>query len=120
MYHTRRRWCVHDREEVEEFAREITGKRTWCLCNGIRWQGLLILNDSTSEDALQEYAVINEKTGVQVESLTVSWLTPFNLGVTLTELANGRYSFSMGNKEDPLARIETPEQHRQRRCELCA
>jgi len=124
MYHTKRRWCVFDRDDLAEFVQEIAGGRTWVLCNGIRWRGLLILNDATSEDALQEYAVINEKSGIQVESLTVSWMKPEELAKTLTEIADGKWGLVMvenwTDQKDPRERIETPEEHGARRCSLCA
>ena len=70
----------------------------WVLCNGIRWEGLLILNDATSEDAIQEYAVIDEKSGAQVESLTVSWMKASGLAETLTEIADGKWELVMVTK----------------------
>ncbi len=123
MLHTRRRWCVFDRSDLEELSRELTS-RTWVLCTGIRWRGLLILNDATSEDSLAEYAVINEKSGAQSESLTVSWMKALELSETLTKIADGKWNLVMVRKwtdqKDPRERIETPEQHPQRRCSLCA
>jgi hypothetical protein len=56
---------------------------SWTMCTGFRWRSLLFLNDATSGDGAQEYAVIRE--GVdgseQVESLTMSW------GITLEDFA---------------------------------
>lgn len=51
-------------------------RHTFTLCTGFLCQGLLWLNDSTSEDAVQEYAVVNVYDAVQIESITVSWCTP--------------------------------------------
>ena len=124
MFHTKRRWCVFDRSDLDEFSQELTSRRTWVLCNGIRWLGLLILNDATSEDSLAEYAVINEKSGAQVESLTVSWMKAPELRETLTKIAADKWEFVMvktwTDQKDPRERIETLEQHGQRRCSLCA
>lgn len=52
---------------------------SWTLCTGFRWKSLLLLNDSTSEDAIQEYGLIKlapgrEDQGIQIDSLTVSWM----------------------------------------------
>ena len=58
MWNETRRWCVSDFDNVEEIASGLTGN-TQVLCTGIRWQGLLILNDATSEDGGQEYAIID-------------------------------------------------------------
>lgn len=124
MFHTKRRWCVHDREDIREFAAELVST-TWVLCNGIRWRGLLILNDATSEDGGQEYAVINEKSGAQLESLTCSWMAKQDLVRTLEALASGTWDGAplvtrWTDQKDPRERIETPEQHRQRYCGPCA
>ena len=123
MLHTRRRWCVSDFDNVEEIATGLTGN-TQVLCTGIRYRGLLILNDATSEDGGQEYAVIDEKSGYQIESVTCSWMDPDKLASSLEALADGRERCVMTrewtDQKDPRTRIETYEQHRQRYCQLCA
>ena len=46
------------------------------------------------------------------------------LAATLTQIADGKWNLIMvtdwTDQKDPRERIETPEQHRQRRCGLCA
>lgn len=79
MLHTRRRWQVGEVESPEDLARKVT-ETTWTLCTGF-WvkgsDGYLFLNDSTSEDAVVEFAVI--KGGLkdpernQIESITFGW-----------------------------------------------
>ena len=54
-------------------------------CTGFRWGGLPLLRDSTGEDRLQECAVCVEAAGVQVESLTVSWVEASELAERLKE-----------------------------------
>jgi hypothetical protein len=121
----KRHWCVTEIDDVDEIAEQLAGARTWVLCNGIRWRGLLILNDATSEDGGQEYAVIDEKSGAQLESLTCSWMTKARLAATLKELASGSSNGkpmvqAWPEGQDPRERIETPEQHKRRYCALCA
>ena len=77
MMHKRRRWCVSLAESPEKLASDLT-ERTWTLCTGLEFQGYLFLNDSTSENGAQEYAVVKlpEKPGgkyFQVESITFGW-----------------------------------------------
>lgn len=74
MLHRRRRWAVRNVGSVSELSRYVTG-RTQCLCAGFRLDGFLWLNDSTSVDALQEYALVRESDLTQVDSITVSWST---------------------------------------------
>ena len=124
MWNTKRRWCVNTIDNVDEIASGLTGN-TQVLCTGIRWRGLLILNDATSEDGGQEYAVIDENNGHQVESLTCSWMDPDELKQSLIAIAEGSgrcvlMVTAWTDQKDPRKRIETPEQHRKRRCELCA
>ena len=123
MLHTQRVWCVAELDNVEEIASGLTGN-TQALCTGIRWQGLLILNDATSEDGGQEYAIIDEKTGYQIESLTCSWMTPERLERSLKALGAGEewcvIAKAWTAQKDPRERIEAFEQHRKRNCQLCA
>ncbi len=73
MIHKQRRYRVRDVATPEELA-ELLVDHSWCLCNGFRLGGTLWLNDAFSESGAQEFAVIAEASGVQVESLTVSWM----------------------------------------------
>jgi len=51
---------------------------TWCSCDGFRVRvgdaTLILLNDSTSADGVQEYAVFREGQVGQIDSLSVSWM----------------------------------------------
>ena len=120
MLHTRRRWCVADYDNAEEIACGLSGN-TQVLCTGIRYRGLLILNDATSEAGGQEYAVIEESTGYQVESLTCSWMKPDKLRAILEAIAEGRDRTVMvstwTDQQDPRERIENLEEHGT--CSLC-
>ncbi|MEZ6128983.1 MAG: hypothetical protein R3C59_09890 [Planctomycetaceae bacterium] len=79
MLHNNRIWCVAEVASAEELAEKLT-KSTWCCCQAFQIAGhprYLWLNDSTSEDGAQEFAVLcqNIDTGVhlQIESVTFGW-----------------------------------------------
>ena len=59
MIHTKRRWYVSPVENTETLAEKLT-QHSWTLCTGFALQGTLFLNDSTSEDGAQEYAIYGE------------------------------------------------------------
>lgn len=74
VMHERRRWGVTacTREELAQNLQAYS----WTLCTAFQTPGGTIwANDSTCEDALQEYAVLRILDGAwrQVESITVSW-----------------------------------------------
>ena len=73
--HTGRIWNVAGPFGPAQLADRLA-KYSWTLCSGFECLGYLYLNDSTSEDALQEYAVVRKSDLVQVESITVSWMEP--------------------------------------------
>ena len=120
MLHTQRVWCVTTFDNVEEIAHGLTGN-TQVLCTGIRYRKLLLLNDAISEDGNQEYAVIDEDSGHQLESLTCSWMRPERLQAALLALADNRDHVVMvrtwTDQKDPRERIETQQEHE--RCALC-
>lgn len=72
MLHERRPFHIRNVETPAELGVLLTTEThsTW---QGFRCQGLLWLNDSTSMEAIQEYAVVRESTSEQLESITVSW-----------------------------------------------
>ena len=77
MYHENRRWCLQSIRSAEELAEQLLDY-SWCCCCGFELEGFLWLNDSTSPDRAQEYAVVKRPTDDskefrQVESITVSW-----------------------------------------------
>jgi hypothetical protein len=70
MIHSKRRFLVDRVSSAEKLAQKLCSI-TWTLCTGFELDGLLILNDSFSEDGAQEYAVM--RNGKQIESITFSW-----------------------------------------------
>jgi hypothetical protein len=79
MLHADRIWSVAEVSSAEELARDLT-RETWCCCQGFRivdHPRYVWVNDSTSEDGAQEYAVC--RLGLakgdmrQLESITFVW-----------------------------------------------
>ena len=83
---------------------------TYCGCCGFKAGTLVLLNDSTSGDGAQEYAVC--KGGRQIESLTVSWCSKEELTAYLEKYE------AEGSGEDygPCA----VKLHPEGTCQLCA
>lgn len=78
MMHGRRVFRVVNGLHGERFspaslARTLT-EHDWTTCSGFRIGNLVFLNDATSADGAQEYAVFDELIGKQIESLTVGWM----------------------------------------------
>ncbi len=72
MLHPNRAHSITDRSDrsIEEFASELAEHSHVC-CQGFRFRNLLLLNDATSEDGAQEFAVI--RCDRHVEYLNCSW-----------------------------------------------
>ncbi|MCA9076563.1 MAG: hypothetical protein KDA93_16180 [Planctomycetaceae bacterium] len=120
MLHTRRVWCVNLAVSAEELARQLI-ETTWCLCTGFELEGRLFLNDSTSENALNEFAIVKRhedgRSFLQVESITVSWCDLPQMLHYVQATLMGEYDISdFVHEVSP--RLQTPEEHG--RCPLCA
>lgn len=121
MFHQKRFWWVKNIPTAEELVQELK-TYTWTRCAGFRWSGYLFLNDSFSEDGAQEYGVVKEflltrgEARSQVDSITVSWMTPERLMQYLVELPNltDDLFLSCINPDQ----IQTPAEHG--RCGHCA
>ena len=122
MLHTRRRWAITHVESAEELAHKLTECGAWTACTGFEFRGYLFLNDSTSPDAIQEYAVVKvagrDGKPIQIESWTVSWTKPREKALAyIEEFVSGAcddYDFA---HEIPVA-WESIAQHG--RCPHCA
>ncbi len=110
MLHHHRRFAVTVVPSMEELTEKLT-EHTWTLCTCFAYQGLLLANDSFSEDGAQEYAVY--KDARQVESLTVSWMPQERLQQVIEALLRGEYT-----EYGPVAPLHT-EPPRQHTCSLC-
>ncbi|MFH1417346.1 MAG: hypothetical protein ABII12_03560 [Planctomycetota bacterium] len=119
MMHKRRRWMITEAKTPEQLARDLT-EQTWTLCTGFEFKGYLFLNDSTSEDGAQEYAVVlplPDGAYVQIESITFGWCS-FEKG-----LANVKHIITGAADRSEFRhavapRLDTPEAHGP--CQLCA
>ena len=117
MLHDNRVFNVADVATPEDLVVKFKGEvSVWCGCTGWRLNGWLWLNDSTSPDAFQEYAVVHEATMVQWESLTISWMSAEAIRNFIRDFqeaeADGPFFGAVTNK------IETPAEHG--RCQHCA
>lgn len=83
MMHKSRAHSLTTIATLDDLTEKLTD-HTWTTCTGFAWRSLVILNDSTGPDGAQEYAIV--KGGVQVESLTVSWMKRERLAEILTRL----------------------------------
>lgn len=120
MLHDRRVWCVSDVDSAEELARKLT-ETTWCCCTAFQLGEYLFLNDSTSPDGAQEYAVVKRMGDngrpEQIESITFGWCDAAKALEYIHETLAGHYDRS-GFQCQVAPALETPEQHG--RCAHCA
>ena len=79
MLHSDRIWSVAEVASAEELAADLT-ETTWCCCQAFQITGhprYIWLNDSTSPDGAQEYAVCRlglAKGDIrQIETITFGW-----------------------------------------------
>ncbi len=119
MMHAKRPWCVTDAENPEELAQKLVGT-TWTLCTGFRIGAYYFLNDSTSEDGAQEYAVLKRMPDgrfFQIESITFGWcIAEEGLHYVRQALAGEFDQATFRQEETP--RLQASEVHG--RCHLCA
>ena len=120
MFHKHRRWAITQTESPEDLAHKLT-EHTWTCCTGYELQDYLFLNDATSADGAQEYAIVKKDDGnrrpVQVESITMSWCTYYKALRYIREAIAGEYDRSQFAHPVPVS-WEPIEQHE--RCHLCA
>jgi len=118
VLHTTRKWCVVDIDDADKLA-ELLTEYTHTLCSGFRYKGYLFLNDSTSENGAQEYAVVKEDTKQQVESITFSWCTLDEAKTYIQRIAAGEFDDQAWDLGYDISRyIETPDEHGV--CPFCA
>lgn len=122
MMHTSRVHQVADvpDDELDQLAERLQSI-THTSCSGYRWRGLLILNDATSENGAQEYAIVREATSRQIESLTCSWYAdPVDLARTLEHLAADTHWEGGENARGNSNAVTTHLDHPAEPCRLCA
>jgi len=109
MMHNNRRFHIKNIETAVELAEQLTGAYAWTLCTGFELHGLLFLNDSFTEDSLQEYAVI--RAGRQVESVTFSWCDQATAENHIYDVLNG--------EEVDLGPVEPRLDYESHLCQFC-
>lgn len=122
--HRNREWKVVDVASARELAEKFS-EHTWTPCTGFRYAGFCWLNDSFSGNGAQEYAVIRESDGAQVESITVSWTAQRGVDAFTAKIeewtqrwTRGEDTFESTYGHVRLDRMRSPAEHG--RCHLCA
>jgi hypothetical protein len=120
MMHKARCWALHEVASAEKLARMLV-ERTWTLCSGFYVHGHgdhVFLNDATSEDGAQEYAVARRSAEgwLQIESFTMSWSDEGRALLLIKEILAGEFdSVEYAFAVQP--RLEMPGRHGC--CSLC-
>lgn len=117
--HKKRRWFVGPVDSAETLAEKLT-QHSWTLCTGFELLGYLFLNDATSEDGAQEYAIVRRpaepgQPWIQVESITFSWCTGQEALMYIRNAVQGTWD-ATGRPVTPV--VETVTEHG--RCGLCS
>jgi hypothetical protein len=115
MFSHNRVWSIAEATSVATLAYDLT-QTSWTLCQGFRLCGYLFLNDSTSENGAQEFAVVREEDCQQVESITFGWCTEERAAKHLLNALAGDCNEQMGAVHP--WQIESRDQHGT--CYLCA
>lgn len=120
MFHKNRVWSLPRREA--ESAEWLAGKlvnHTWTTCSTFRIGSYLFLNDSTSEDGAQEYAIVKQdgERFVQIESITFGWCDEAKALKYVRQIIAGEFDDS-GCFGEVFPRLETADDHG--RCGACA
>lgn len=121
MLHRNRIWTVHEVESSEELSKQLVG-HSWTLCTGFYVSGYneyVFVNDATSEDALQEYAVLKRvgTTFHQIESVTVSWCSDSELLELIRRILAGEFDDEHWTQIDA-RKLQSSAEHGT--CPLCA
>jgi len=111
MLHTNRQWSIVEAQSAEWLAEQLT-EMTWCGCGGFALGGYWFVNDATSPDGAQEYAVLRlvGDRYIQIESITFSWLQPERALAIIRQVLAGKFDGeNYGAVESH--QIVTPQQH---------
>lgn len=110
----KRRWCVSSVQPIDLADKLVD--HSWTLCTGFECppeSKVFWINDSLSEDSLQEYAVVRKRSDdqwEQVESITVSWCDKHRLVMYAENLARPSAVAEFGRIDTP--RLESPDEHK--------
>jgi len=107
-FHKNRRWAIVEVATAEELAEKLT-EHDWTACTGFEHGGYLFLNDSTSADGAQEYAVVRRSDLRQIESITFGWCTRLEALHYIQRTVAGEFTEELGSVAPE--RLETPAAH---------
>ncbi len=125
MMHKNRKFSVREIENIEVLARNLKTSN-YTRCQGFRFKSTLpdgnmrswlFLNDSINAndgDHHQEWAVGEEHTKLQIESLTTTMMKPSNISNFLSQLKDGKITAPMSQEPVPV-KIDHPRGQ----CILC-
>ena len=119
MLHSRRTWCWSTVASAEELAEKLT-EHTWTGCSAFELQGYYFLNDATSGDGAQEYAVVKSLPDgrfEQIESITFSWCDQAKALELIRGILAGQYD-QADYRRAVQPTLQRPAEHG--RCYLCA
>ena len=116
MFHANRIWGPPRTVATAEELADLLTEHTWCLCSAFEHAGYLYLNDATSEDGAQEYAVVLKRPDGfrQIESVTFSWCSKASALEIIDKVVKGEYDCE---GHDVSLRLDSAVDHC---CELCA
>ncbi|MGI2907155.1 hypothetical protein [Tolypothrix sp. VBCCA 56010] len=100
MLHNKRTWTINEVSSPEQLAEKLTA-HTWTGCTGFKLGNLLFLNDATSGDGAQEYAVVALYTNndfLQIESITFSWCSYEQALAYIKNLHNTNFCILEGSR----------------------
>jgi len=111
MLHKSRIWGKPSRIESAADLAEKLVEHTWTPCSAFEHAGLLFLNDSTSADGAQEYAIVKGRR--QIESITFGWCDQAKALSYIERLAKGELG-------DPYTTVRVRFHRRHDSCRHCA
>jgi hypothetical protein len=112
--HENRRFSISDVLQ-DELPNKLVN-HSWTCCTGFRCGPFLFLNDATSEDGAQEYAVVREEDGLQVESVTFSWCS---LDEAI-KIIDRIFADEKKGESEPYANVKVLTHPNNISCRLCA
>ena len=120
MMHARRVWCVAPVATAEELARKLT-ETTWCGCTAFSLGHYVWLNDATSPDGAQEFALVKRSglggKSLQTERVTISWCSFERVLELIERTLSGEFDTSeFAHEVNPALQ----SQARHGRCAHCA
>jgi|GEM_PF-379314 len=108
MMHFNREWSVREITTADELAEKLSSL-TWCCCQAFSIGNYLWLNDATSPDGAQEYAVLKREGDrlTQIESITMSWMNREEILDCIRETLTGKDD-NHDFRQEVTATLQTP------------